>query len=252
MNTKRLANMRICCLPYIAITACLFLMANLVAAQDPAISRTQADQILEELRSIRKLLENQQKAAATGVPLATTIKFDLRGQSFIGSQSAPVTIVEFTDFQCPFCQRFYTDTFKEIKKNHVDSGKIRFYSVDLPLPFQKNAFQAAEAGHCATEKGKYWELRNLMQAGSWKLDTVSLLEYGKELGLDQDEFRRCIVSGKYESEIQKGSSEAANKGVQATPAFLIGKSTPGGVEGEMIVGVKPYNFFDQKPRQVSE
>ena len=91
-----------------------------------------------------------------------------------------------------------------------------------------------------------------MRTSSLMRRNNSLLDYGRALGFDEDEFRRCIVSGKYESEIQKEADEAANLGANGTPAFLIGKSTSDTVRGELVIGFKPYLFFDQKLKQLSE
>ena len=75
-----------------------------------------------------------------------------------------MTIVEYTDYQCPFCQRFHVAAFPELKRNYIDTGKVRFFSKDLPLDFHANAMRAAQAGRCAGEQGKFWELRDVMGA----------------------------------------------------------------------------------------
>jgi protein-disulfide isomerase len=129
-------------------------LALTLAGKDPkaeGITRQQADQILDELRQIRQLLEQQQaKAAEPKQDGPKRAKLNLQTAPMMGSKDAPLTMVEFTDFQCPYCRQFYATTFAELKKNYIDTGKMRFYSRDLPLDFHPNAMRAAEAGRCAT------------------------------------------------------------------------------------------------------
>src|SRR5690349_3493945 len=114
--------------------------APAAAAADQSITRDQADEIIKELRQIRQLLEKQQAAApAPREEQPTKAKIaDLTGVNMLGSKDAPLTIVEYTDYQCPFCQRFHLSAYPEIKKQYVDTGKVRFYSKDLPLDFHPN------------------------------------------------------------------------------------------------------------------
>src|SRR5581483_12452114 len=99
--------------------------------KDTGITSEQAQQILDELREIKDLLKAQ--AEKNGPPQPTRAKLDLTGFQMLGSKDAPVTMVEFTDYQCPYCQRFHMTVFNELKKNFIDTGKVRLYSRDLPL-----------------------------------------------------------------------------------------------------------------------
>src|SRR5690348_16641353 len=128
-----------------------------LGAAEKGITKQQADEILDELRQIRQLLEKQQNANAQPEQ-PTRAKVATAGAFAIGSQNEPVTMVEFTDFQCPFCYRFHVNTFNELKKNFIDTGKVRFVSRDLPLDFHPNAMQAAQAGRCAGEQGQFWPM----------------------------------------------------------------------------------------------
>ena len=109
---------------------------------------------------------------------------------FLGKADAPLTLVMFTDYQCPFCSRFETQTLPEIKKQYIDTGKLRFVVRDLPLPFHPNAPKAAEAAHCAEEQGKYWELREKLVNNGDKLDAKLLPDYAKQVGLDVEQVLR--------------------------------------------------------------
>lgn len=218
-------------------------------AQEPAgITREQADEILSELRQIRQLLEKQQQAAEPQVKRA---KLDLTGFQMLGNKDAPVTMVEFTDYQCPFCQRFHVATFGEIKKNYIDTGKVRFYSRDLPLvSLHPDALRAAQASRCAAEQNQFWTLRDRMVAAPDKLDMNSLAGIAGELKMDVGAFRSCVESGKYISAITTDVERAQQIGANGTPTFVIGKSTAEGVDGELIEGALPYQAFDEKLKEL--
>jgi protein-disulfide isomerase len=218
------------------------------ANQEPGITRQQAEEILQELRQIRQLLERQQQQLA-GPPVK--IKMNLEGAEMLGSKNAPVTMVEFTDYQCPFCQSFHTQTFGELKKNFIDTGKVRFYSRDLPLDsMHPDAMRAAEAGRCAAAQGQFWALRDVMGHHPDKLNLESLLADAEFLKLDVTAFRVCVVSEKYKNEIQADMMEAMRIGADGTPAFVVGKSTAEGIEGDLVVGAQPYSTFDLKLRSL--
>jgi protein-disulfide isomerase len=165
----------------------------------------------------------------------------------LGSKDAPLTIVEFTDYQCPFCQRFHAQVFGELKKNYIDTGKVRFYSKDLPLDtLHPNATRAAEAARCANEQGQFWKLREMMSANPGQLDLDSLVADAQQLKLDVPAFKTCVQNEKYKNEVQADVLEAMKIGADGTPAFIIGKSTPEGVDGELMVGAQPYPMFEMR------
>jgi protein-disulfide isomerase len=217
------------------------------ANQEPGITRQQADEILQELRQIRQLLERQQQLAGQAIK----IKMNLEGVQMLGSKDAPITMVEFTDYQCPFCQSFHTQTFGTLKKNFIDTGKVRFFSRDLPLDsMHPDAMRAAEAGRCAAAQGQFWALRDIMSHHPDKLDLESLVAAAEFLKLDVTAFRACVVSEKYKNDIQSDMLEAMRIGSDGTPAFVVGKSTAEGIEGDLLVGAQPYNTFDLKLRSL--
>jgi protein-disulfide isomerase len=221
------------------------------AGKDQGITRQQADQILNELRQIRQLLERQQpQAPRPQEEQIVKAKLNLEGFSMLGSKEAPLTIVEFTDYQCPFCQRFHTTAFSDLRKNYIDTGKVRFYSRDMPLDFHPNAMRAAQAARCANEQGQFWKLRDVMGANPNKLDLDSLVADAADLKMDVNAFRACVESEKYKNAVQTDVLEAMKIGASGTPTFVIGKSTPGGVDGELVVGAQPYPVFDQKLKEL--
>jgi protein-disulfide isomerase len=221
------------------------------AGKDQGITRQQADQILNELRQIRQLLEKQQAPAPRDrEEQAIKAKLNLEGFAMLGAKEAPLTIVEFTDYQCPFCQRFHATSFPDLKKNYIDTGKARFYSRDLPLDFHPNAMRAAQAARCANEQGQFWKLRDVMGANPNKLDMDSLLADAADLKMDVNAFRACVESEKYKNAVQTDVMEALKIGASGTPTFVVGKSTADGVDGELMVGAQPYFMFDQKLKEL--
>ncbi len=216
--------------------------------KDQGITRQQADEILKELRQIRQLLEKQTARAAQPEGPARA-KLNLEGGAMLGSKDAPITIVEFTDYQCPFCQRFHAATFPDIKKNYIDTGKVRFYSRDLPLDIHSNAMRAAMAARCAREQNQYWQMREIMSANPDKLDLDNLLATAGTLKMDVNAFKTCVTSEKYKEAVQSDVLEAMRIGANGTPSFVVGKSTPEGVDGELVVGALPFPVFDNKLKE---
>jgi len=230
----------------LAGSAALVLGLAAQTPRDEGITRQQADEIVNELKQIRQLLEQQQaKAEPEKEEPPKHAELNLQTAPMIGDKDAPLTMVEFTDFQCPFCKRFHSETFTELKKNYIDTGKMRFYSRDLPLDFHANAMRAAEAGRCAAEQGKFWQMRDLMQSNPDKLDMASLAADAAGLKLDVKKFQECVESERTKNDVQTDILEATKIGADGTPTFVVGKSTPAGVSGEVIVGAMPYGTFEQ-------
>jgi protein-disulfide isomerase len=218
------------------------------------ITREQADEILSELRQIRQLLEKQTVAAEAkpaAAPQPAHARLHMEGAPMLGSKTAPVTMVEFTDYQCPFCQRFHLQVYNELKKDFIDTGKVRFYSRDLPIDqIHPNAMRAAQAARCAGDQGQFWSLRDIMASHPESLDLTSLVADASLVKINPDTFRSCVETGKYKEAVQGDLLEAMKIGADGTPAFVVGKSTPDGVEGDLIVGAQPYSVFQEKFRSL--
>jgi len=227
----------------------LALLAGHAGAQAP-LTKEQGDAILQELKSIRQLLERQQQPPqrAQGIgpaPAASDRVKVALGESYaIGAANAPVTMVAFVDYECPFCKRFDVQTYPQLKKQYIDTGRLRYVIRDLPLEFHKRAMKAAEASYCAAEQGKFWEMRDKLIVNSERLDAALLPGYAKELGLADERFRGCLDSGKYVPQLQKSLDDARALGITGTPTFVIGKSGGDTLEGVKVVGAQPYATFD--------
>ena len=155
---------------------------------------------------------------------------------FVGGADAKVTVVEFSDFQCPYCAKGAT-VLTALKKKYGNKVKIAFKN--FPLPFHNHAQKAAEAGLCANEQGikKFWSLHDKMFADQTKLDKDGLVNSAKELGLDTAKFTKCLDSGKFAEKIKADMKDGQDAGVKSTPTFF--------VNGKMVNGAQPVEIFSE-------
>ena len=221
----------------------------MVTANPEGMTKQQADEILKELKDIYQLLERHQPAAAERpqpiAPVSDKVVMSVTpGWSVLGRDDAPVTMVEFADYRCPFCRKFHAETFAELKRNYIDTGQVRYISRDLPLEFHPNAPSAALAARCAGEQHKFWEMRELMVENAATLNPDSILQYGKDAKLNMPAFRACLGDRKYSSAIQKDIADAGALGITGTPSFVVGRTGKDQIEGVRIVGAVPYNAFE--------
>ena len=168
----------------------------------------------------------------------------------IGDPDAPVTIIEYTDFQCPFCSRHFQNTYGEIKKNFIETGKVHYIFKDFPLTnIHPQAVKAAEAARCAGDQDAFLEMHETLftNQGQWqgRADAPDLFStYAVELGLDSETFDACLSSGRHEAAVYQDLEEGSNLGVTGTPAFFI--------NGHKLSGAQPYSTFEQAINQFLE
>lgn len=240
-----------------ALAAATTLLGGATLARAQGITSDQAQQILDELKAIRKTLEQRPTAPAPSQPQAqgqpqsdkVSMAFTSGGFS-VGKDDAPLVLVEYTDYQCPFCQRFHNDAYAQLKTNYIDTGKLRFVSRDFPLPFHENAQRSAVAARCAAEQGKYWELRHVMIINASQLQPDKIIGYAQSASMDVDKFKACVDSDKYRAAIDKDVAEGAAAGVSGTPSFVLGRVENGKLEGVRLVGAMPYQQFDAKIKEM--
>lgn len=217
------------------------------------ITRQQADAILEELRSIHRLLERDMRSAPPPRTSRSQIHLKLDPVSpSLGRDDAPLTLVQFNDYECPYCRRFHAETFAQLKKTFVDTGILKIVIRDLPLPMHRNAVFAAEAAHCAGEQGKFWPFHELLMNGKGELSMDTFVAYGQEIGLRGSEFKACIETHKFKAEIEKSSTNAMAAEVSGTPTFILGKTTQGDFSGDVLTGALPYSLFEKAIRNRME
>lgn len=151
-----------------------------------------------------------------------------------GEINAPVLMVEFSDFECPFSKNFYKETFPLIEKEYISTGKVKFAYRDFTLPFHLLAQPAAIASRCAGKKGKFWEFFNKLSSDP-KLSQDAIDMSAKAVGLNKDELDKCLNDPQLKKEVQKDMDEAVKFGVQGTPAFFI--------NGRLVGGAFPFEEF---------
>jgi protein-disulfide isomerase len=217
----------------------------LLAARSAAVSEEQLLEIHTELRQIRQMLESEPgDEEDSTVPAVKTTQVSLAGHPALGSPTAPVAMVEFTDFQCPYCAGFQAATFPQIKKVYVDTNRVRYVTVDFPLVFHKQAFKAAEASHCADAQGQYWPLHDALFKPGANLDPQALVAQATGLGLNTEKFRACLEQDTFAEKVRLGIAKGRAIGVQGTPTFVIGKMEGGRVRGQIVLGAQPFSEFD--------
>ncbi len=195
----------------------------------------------KDLQDIKALLQR----AGAPPPPPENVVLDLGTNPFKGQKTAPLTMVEFTDYQCPFCGRYARDTYAQIDKEYVATGKIKYVLLDLPLesihPF---AFKAAEAAYCAGEQGKYWEMHDRLFANQQTLDSWNA--HAEAVGLDVARFESCLSSDKTAADIRRDMMQAQAAGVTGTPGFFLAATDPARNKVKTlrsIKGAQPYAAF---------
>ncbi len=201
--------------------------------------------ILKDLAEIKKQLTPAPKQ-----PQVSDVSqiMDVSSDSYKGSKTAVLTIVEYTDFQCPYCDRHTKSVLPEIQMNYIDTGKVRYVVRDFPLPFHKNASKAAEAAHCAGDQGKYWEMHDMLFDNQQALAPDKLPEYAKAIGIDVGKFDACLASNSSKQRVDANLADARKVGINGTPSFVIGFTGADGseVKGEkLILGAVGYAVFQQ-------
>lgn len=224
-------------------------------ARADGISSEQANQIIDELKQIRILLEKQQAAQANEEPPAPSapksVTVSLDNKESLGDSKAPIALVEFSDYQCPFCRRFQTETYAELKRKYIDTGKLQFATVDFPLDaIHNNAMHAANAARCAGEQGQFWALRDRMITNAADLSRDAITRYAASLNLNTDALNACIDAGRWQKTIDANIAEAKTFGVSGTPTFVLGTRKGSKVTGRIIVGALPTTYFENAVDQL--
>mgnify|MGYP001606602473 FL=1 len=160
----------------------------------------------------------------------------------LGKNNAKVTMIEFSDFECPFCKRYFDETISQIIKDYVDTGKIKMYYRHFPLDFHPAAMPAALASECANEQGKFWEYHDKVFAEQDKISgktgdtiTAQLKTWAQEMRLNTSQFDSCLDNTKFQANVDADRADGTTAGVSGTPTFFI--------NGKRIVGAQPYAAF---------
>ena len=205
--------------------------------------------IQKELQEIKSLLRGSQAAQAPAPAEPQEVVVSTEGAPFKGEKAAKVTVVEFTDYQCPFCSRHFRQTWPQLEQDYVKTGKVKFVLRDLPIEsIHPLAFKAAEASHCAAEQGKYWEMHDRLFANQGELGRKDLSSHALALGLDVGAFDKCVDSGKAAARIRKDVADSEKAGARGTPTFFLGLTEPNSSQIKsvrVIRGAFPYEAFKE-------
>lgn len=190
------------------------------------------------------------QAAPEAAPTSGKVSVD--DDPILGDKNAPVTLVEFSDYECPFCKRHFDQVYPLLKKDYIDSGKVKLVFRDYPLPFHDPmATFEANAANCAKEQGgdsAYFKFHDAIFTKTISngngLTKDQVYQMASDAGLNQGNLKACADAGKWSDEIKKDITDGAAAGVSGTPSFIVGKSDGSGtINGQIIVGAQPYTAF---------
>ena len=193
-----------------------------------------------------------QAPPAGGAPATQIVSISVDDDPVLGQKDAPVTMIEFSDFECPYCKQSFQAMLPQLKKDYIETGKVKFVYRDLPLPFHEPmATLEALAANCSRDQGgdvayfRYHdEIFTRTTSNGNGLKKEDLTKIAQDLKLNSSTFQQCLASEKFKSEIEKDLADAAAAGASGTPTFFIGKSSSNGtIQGTMIVGAQPYVGF---------
>jgi protein-disulfide isomerase len=210
------------------------------------VRQTAVEQKLEEmLRTLRGLEAGGFPSRALPAPASAPGPIDITEAPFRGSTAAPVTLIEFSDYECGFCRRHVSQTLPLIEQNYIRSGKVKYVFKNFPGDKHKLAFNAHQAAACAGDQGKYWEMHDRLFANPAGLG--ALPDQAAALGLAMPLFRQCLDTAKHAARIRSDIAEGRAAGLRGTPMFYIGLSPADSrVQPlQVITGAKQYAVFAQ-------
>ena len=226
--TSRISQIKAPQLLYVLLLVATFLIGYLIARV----------QFLEKNQNTST--SSQTQAGATALPEKIDVK---EGKlPILGKNNAKVTMIEFSDFECPFCKGYFDETLPQIIKDYVDTGKVKLNYRHFPLDFHPAAMPAALASECANEQDKFWEYHDKIFTEQDKIAgktadviTTQLKTWAQELGLNTAQFNTCLDTSKYQANVDADLNDGRAAGVSGTPTFFI--------NGKRIVGAQPYDSF---------
>jgi protein-disulfide isomerase len=195
---------------------------------------------------------NQPAAPAAQAPQVTKGVASIDDDPILGDKNAPVTLIEFSDYECPFCKRHFDSTHPELVKKYIDTGKVKLVFRDFPLSFHEPmASKEAIAASCARDQGgdkKYYEFHDEIfkrtTSNGTGLDDAKIKSIATDLKLNMGTFTTCLSNTSKADEVKKDIADGTAAGASGTPTFLIGKSTSDGkIDGDLVVGAQPFAAF---------
>jgi protein-disulfide isomerase len=230
----------------------------LLACTQPSAQSSDAEALRKEIEALKASQAQMQKDIAEireflravtggkfGAPPIEGSSIDLKGAPARGQVSAPVTLVEVSDYHCPYCRRHFQQTQPQINTAYIDSGKVRHVFVHYPIDqLHPDAFRSHEAASCAAEQGKFWDLHTKLFEGPARTSD-EILARAQAAGLDTTTLRACMESGKYSSAVRESVTRMQQMGVDSTPMFLIGMTPKDGEPMKILKVVRGAHPFAQ-------
>lgn len=225
--------------------------ADLTAIRNELAALREAQEATrKDVEAIRALLEKamgpRPANPATGSNVAP---LTIAGRPARGSATAAVTLVEYSDYECPYCGQYATQTYPQVVRDYVETNKVRYVFKNYPIAqLHPNAFRAHEAAACAGDQGRYWEMHDLIFADQRNLSLEGFMERGRTLNLDLAKLRNCIEGPAHDDLIREDIDEAVRGGVRGTPVFVLAFTDPKGQVAtpvRVLVGAQPYQAFKE-------
>jgi protein-disulfide isomerase len=251
-----------------SLIAAISVLTLLACRSSSSQSPRGAEDLRKEVEALKASQAEMQKSvdeireflrAATGGrfggPAIVGSSVGLDGAPANGRPTAPVTVIEISDYHCPFCRRHFQQTQPELNTNYINSGKVRHVFIHYPIDqLHPDAFRSHEAASCASDQGKFWELHaKLFEKPVRTVD--ELVPLGQSAGLNVDAFRSCLESGKHSKEVKESVARIQKMGIGGTPAFLIGRTPAGNAPmkvSKFVEGAQPYEAFQKAIDSVME
>lgn len=229
--TEKIKSLTVNQILYVLLLASFFVMGYLLA-------RVQA---LEGAFGAPVQKNTQAAAVAPTVPTPSAGKVKVANGDFpaLGDKNAKVTVIEFADFQCPYCEQFYSQVEKQLKQDYVDTGKVQFYFRNFAFLGQESTW-AGEAAYCANEQDAFWKFHDYLyshqgQENTGAFSKDNLKKFAADLGLNTNQFNNCLDTDKYQAQLNKDTAAGRTAGVSGTPTVFI--------NGQMLVGAQPYTSY---------
>lgn len=238
----------------VLLPVALLLFSQSTVAQQTSGQQTSMDELRKEIETLNENMKTMQKdvqeikallqsRVRVGPPQSAVLDLDKRPSR--GESTAKLTLVEFLDYQCPYCGQFSRETMPQIDKEYIQTGKIRYVVMNLPLEgIHKSAFKAAEAAACAGEQGKFWEMQDRLFTNQQTIDQWK--SHAEAVGLDVSKFEECLDSGRQAAQVRSDIAEAQKAGLTGTPAFFFAYTDAKSTTIKTVtrlVGAQPYASF---------
>ncbi|MGS0683304.1 DsbA family protein [Shewanella sp. 125m-7] len=205
--------------------------------------KQQLSQVSSQVKDIHKIAMSSQRPQYKTLP--TQENFNANASlPLLGDNKAKLAIIEFSDYQCPYCKRFIDQTFTKLKSNYIDTGKVQYLTRDFPLNFHPKAKGAAIAANCSLQQNAYWPMRDSLFNNMNQLDDELYLQTATDLSLDMTKFSDCLADEEMLNKVQQDVAYGSSIGIRGTPSFIVGTIENNQlINPRLVVGAQSYETF---------